>query len=666
MRKHTGFGPLAVLIALLLQTSSAGAAEKLTVMLDWFVNPDHAPLVVAREKGFFADAGLEVELIAPADPNDPPKLVAAGKADLAISYQPQLHLQVAEDLPLVRVGTLVATPLTALVALKDGPIHSIADLKGRKVGFSVGGFEDAVLGAMLAKHGLSLTDVTLVNVNFSLSPAILSGQVDAVIGAYRNFELNQMDLQGKPGRAFFPEENGVPAYDELIVIAHRDRLDDTRLRSFLDALERGVQYLINHPEESWNAFVGAYPALNDELNRRAWRDTLPRFALRPAALDRARYARFAAFPQGARADQGDLAGRHLRRPARLAMGARPAAGTEVGRRTMPGDATLTPIAVPAPLRDLPPPEDPAITLCIAQSAARATISNARSCREFKGKGMKKSVFAGAVAAAVGLLPVVALAAAGGGPGDAHAGGAPHLDGAALGLLWALPFAGMLLCIAVFPLVAPHFWEHNFGKVSAFWVVIVLWPFLLLFGWELTLFEVLHLALLEYLPFIILLLALFTVAGGIHFAGSFRGTPLSNTAFLAGGTVIASWTGTTGASMLLIRPVMRANKDRRHKVHVIIFFIFLVSNIGGSLTPLGDPPLFLGFLKGVSFFWPTVHVFLPMAAGGRHACSSSSSSWTPSSTARRALSRRRPAKRPRSASTAGPMSACWAASSARCC
>jgi len=295
MRKHTGFGILAILIALLLQTTAVKAAEKLTVMLDWFVNPDHAPLVVAREKGFFADAGLEVELVAPADPNDPPKLVAAKKADLAISYQPQLHLQVAEDLPLVRIGTLVATPLTSLVALKDGPIQSIADLKGRKVGFSVGGFEDAVLGAMLAKHGLDLTDVTLVNVNFSLSPAILSGQVDAVIGAYRNFELNQMDLHGKPGRAFFPEENGVPAYDELIIIAHRDRQDDTRLRSFLDAVERGAQFLINHPDESWNAFVGAYPALNDELNRRAWRDTLPRFALRPAALDRARYARFAAF-----------------------------------------------------------------------------------------------------------------------------------------------------------------------------------------------------------------------------------------------------------------------------------------------------------------------------------------------------------------------------------
>lgn len=187
----------------------------------------------------------------------------------------------------------------------------------------------------------------------------------------------------------------------------------------------------------------------------------------------------------------------------------------------------------------------------------------------------------------------------------------HLDGSTLSLWWALPFAGILLSIALFPLFAPHFWEKNFGKVSAIWIVAVLAPFLLQFGWELTLYEVLHLLLLEYLPFIILLLALFTVAGGIHIAGSFRGSPVSNTLFLAAGTALASWTGTTGASVLLIRPVIRANAERRFKVHVIIFFIFLVSNVGGSLTPLGDPPLFLGFLKGVDFFWPTVHLLAPM-------------------------------------------------------
>ena len=288
------FAPTFALILALIP-SPAPAAEKMTVILDWFVNPDHAPLIVAREKGFFAEAGLEVELIAPADPNDPPKLVAAGKADLAVSYQPQLHVQVAEGLPLSRIATIVATPLNALVVLADGPVAGIADLKGRTVGFSVGGFEDALLAAMLSSAGLGLGDVTLVNVNFSLSPALISGQVDAVIGAYRNFELNQMDLVGKPGRAFYPEELGVPAYDELILVANNKTLGAPRLRRFVDALERGVQFLINHPDDSWRLFVKAYADLDDELNRRAWRDTLPRFALRPAALDGARYRRFARF-----------------------------------------------------------------------------------------------------------------------------------------------------------------------------------------------------------------------------------------------------------------------------------------------------------------------------------------------------------------------------------
>jgi putative hydroxymethylpyrimidine transport system substrate-binding protein len=282
-------------LALALAAAPATAADKMTVLLDWFVNPDHGPLIVAREKGYFAAEGLEVNLIAPADPNDPPKLVAAGKADLAVSYQPQLHLQVAEGLPLVRVGTLVATPLNALVVLKDGPVKAIADLKGRKVGFSVGGFEDALLGVMLEKHGLALTDVELVNVNFSLSPSLIAGQVDAVIGAFRNFELNQMDIVDRPGLAFYPEEEGVPAYDELILVANKANVASPLIPRFLAAVERATQYMINHPDEAWDVFKATSKDLDDELNKRAWRDTLPRFALSPAALDHGRYARFAAF-----------------------------------------------------------------------------------------------------------------------------------------------------------------------------------------------------------------------------------------------------------------------------------------------------------------------------------------------------------------------------------
>lgn len=192
------------------------------------------------------------------------------------------------------------------------------------------------------------------------------------------------------------------------------------------------------------------------------------------------------------------------------------------------------------------------------------------------------------------------------------GGAPHLEGATLGLIWVLPFAGILLSIALFPLLAPNIWHHHFGKISAFWALSFLVPFALTYGFDLALYEVLHTVLLEYIPFIVLLLALFTVAGGVRVTGSLAGTPLVNTGLLALGTVIASWMGTTGAAMLLIRPLLKANDGRRHKVHVVVFFIFLVANIGGSLTPLGDPPLFLGFLKGVDFFWTTRHMLLPMA------------------------------------------------------
>jgi putative hydroxymethylpyrimidine transport system substrate-binding protein len=279
----------------LLPMNSALAEDKITVLLDWFVNPDHATLIVAQEKGYFKKYGLDVELIAPADPSDPPKLVAAGKADLAISYQPQLHLQVSQGLPLTRVGTLVATPLNCLVVLKGGPIKTLSDLKGKKIGYSVSGVEDAMLKVMLEPNGVKLSDVELINVNFSLSPSLLSGQVDAVIGAFRNFELNQMDIEGYPGKAFYPEEEGVPAYDELIVIANSKKLSDPRLKDFMLALEDAVQFLVNHPDESWKLFIKKHKELDDDLNKRAWADTLPRFALRPAALDTGRYNRFAQF-----------------------------------------------------------------------------------------------------------------------------------------------------------------------------------------------------------------------------------------------------------------------------------------------------------------------------------------------------------------------------------
>lgn len=280
---------------LTLLASPVMAQDQMTLMLDWFVNPDHGPIIIAQEKGYFEDAGLEVEIIAPANPSDPPKMVAAGQADLAISYQPQLHLQIHEGLPLKRVGTLVATPLNCLLVLEDGPVKSPADLAGRKVGFSVGGVEEAVLGAVLKTHGVTLEEIELINVNWSLSPSLMSGQVDAVIGAFRNFELNQMDIEGVKGRCFYVEEEGLPTYDELIYVANPASMDREMVARFLAATEKATQYIVNHPQESWEIFAASSDELNDELNKRAWFDTLPRFALRPTAMDAGRYATFEAF-----------------------------------------------------------------------------------------------------------------------------------------------------------------------------------------------------------------------------------------------------------------------------------------------------------------------------------------------------------------------------------
>lgn len=187
-------------------------------------------------------------------------------------------------------------------------------------------------------------------------------------------------------------------------------------------------------------------------------------------------------------------------------------------------------------------------------------------------------------------------------------GAAELDGATLGPLWALPFAGILLSIALFPLLAPRFWHHHFGKVAAAWGLLFLVPFALTYGAHAATANVVHALVAEYIPFIVLIGTLYIVAGGICVHGNLHGTPKLNTGILALGTCLASVMGTTGAAMLLIRPLLRANDNRRHVAHVVVFFIFLVANAGGSLTPLGDPPLFLGFLKGVEFFWTTRHIF----------------------------------------------------------
>ena len=266
-------------VLLCCQSAAVFAADKISLVLDWFVNPVHSQVVIAQQKGFFAAQDLEVTLSEPTDAATGAKLVAAGKADLSMTYQPQLHQYRDQGLPVVRVSTM------------------IADLKGKKVGYSVAGFEDTLLRTLLAEGGLKPEDVETVNVNWSISPSLMSGQVDAVIGGYRNFELHELELAGKPGKAFFPEEHGVPAYDEMIVIAREDQAHDDRFRRFNLALEQATQFMLNHPDEAWQSFVSYKKELDDEIHHLAFKDTLPRLALRPGASDNARYQRFAEFLQ---------------------------------------------------------------------------------------------------------------------------------------------------------------------------------------------------------------------------------------------------------------------------------------------------------------------------------------------------------------------------------
>ncbi len=282
-------------MASLLLMAMPVKAQDISLGLDWFVNPDHAPIIIAEELGLFKDRGLNVDIVAPSDPSEPPRLVAAGRMDMAVSYQPQLHLQREEGLPLLWAGTLIATPLNCMLVRADGPIKTLSDLKGRRIGYSVSGVEQALVTALLKEGGLTLDDVTMTNVNWSLSPSLMSGQVDAVIGAFRNFELTQMRLEGVEGRCFFLEEHGVPSYDELIFVVREAQAEAAWIDEFMDAIAEATQRIINDPDGMWALYVKAYPELNDELNINAWRDTIPRFALRPSAFDARRYEQFAAF-----------------------------------------------------------------------------------------------------------------------------------------------------------------------------------------------------------------------------------------------------------------------------------------------------------------------------------------------------------------------------------
>lgn len=271
-------------------------SEKLSLLLDWYMNPNHAPLFVAQKVHFFEKHGLEVEITTPPDLHTPPKFVAVKKADLALTYQYHLHIFADQNLPLVRIATLIETPLNSLAVKEGSPIETIADLRGKKIGYSVGlGSSQAFLSALLKGSKVSKEDVTLIRSSHSLMTPFLAGELDAITGVYRNVEPFFMSEKGQKLRLFHYEEHGVPPFDELIIVAHKDAINDSKLKRFVLALEEASQYLVNHRDVCLSLFKEAHPEQKGETISKIWEETIPRFALRPGVLDEYRYQRFAQF-----------------------------------------------------------------------------------------------------------------------------------------------------------------------------------------------------------------------------------------------------------------------------------------------------------------------------------------------------------------------------------
>ena len=280
-----------------LSYAYAKTMQHVTIVLDWFVNPQHTPIIVAEEKGFFKKRGLDVSIITPSDPSDPPKLVADNKADLGIDYQPELYLQIANGLPIVRVGTLINVPLRAVATLKSSGIDSLKKFTGKTIGYSLSGVGDAMFATMLKKNGVDPKSLQWINIHYDLVQALLSQKVDAVSGVQRNFEIPELQLAGHPAYAFYPQDNGVPIYDELIFIANKNQINSPKLLAFMQAINDALQYMREHPDDSWQLLIKNHPELNNKLNQLSWKITRPCFAQDPLKLDTKRYVNFAQWLQ---------------------------------------------------------------------------------------------------------------------------------------------------------------------------------------------------------------------------------------------------------------------------------------------------------------------------------------------------------------------------------
>ncbi|NRA73439.1 MAG: ABC transporter substrate-binding protein [Rickettsiales bacterium] len=287
---------LLIFILIICLPVFADEPKKLTVILDWTINPNHAPIFVAQKEGFFKRQGLRVELISPADVSSGEKMVAVNKADIAITYQPKLTQLVAQGLPIIRFATLIDKPLNCFVTLDNGSIQSIKDLKDKNIGVSTQNLENSILlSTMLHNANLTIKDINPIYVKFNLMSALLSNKIDGFSGGMRNVEPLAIESVGSTTKLFYPEEYGFPEYDELIFVANKNKMNDPALIKFVYALKQALVYLRNNPEKTWQDFSVHYPALNNTLNKKIWFTTLKYFAVDPAKLENAKYEKLTKF-----------------------------------------------------------------------------------------------------------------------------------------------------------------------------------------------------------------------------------------------------------------------------------------------------------------------------------------------------------------------------------
>lgn len=299
MKKKVVTAIIAALLTFSVQSHEMQKAprEKVSIALDWFVNADHAPLYVAEEIGAFKEQGIDVDIIVPKENSiDLTSEIINHNIDLIISYQPSIYQSVEKGKPLVRVGTLMNQPLDMIAALPSSHINTLKDLKGKSIGYASGDPKPFALETMLATAGLTLSDIHLVNVGYKLVPALENKSVDAVYEVLRNIEGVELAYDTHTSPVEFHAENyGLPRFDELIVVANKNYVNERKIAKFMQALKKGTEYLLAHPEESWKKFAATHPYMNNEREHATWNASLQYFAHNPISLNKQRYISYRDF-----------------------------------------------------------------------------------------------------------------------------------------------------------------------------------------------------------------------------------------------------------------------------------------------------------------------------------------------------------------------------------